>query len=59
MGSYARFEHYLTTLEVETCPTVFAAFTGFWPTVHRWSGSAQAAPALRYPLYAERRSYGH
>ena len=20
MGSYARFEHYLTTLEVETCP---------------------------------------
>ena len=24
MGSYARFEHYLTTLEVETCPE-------FWP----------------------------
>ena len=24
MGSYARFKHYLTTLEVETCPE-------FWP----------------------------
>ena len=24
MGSYARFEHYLTTLELETCPE-------FWP----------------------------
>ena len=34
MGSYARFEHYLTTLEMETCPGFWPpSTTVFWPTV--------------------------
>ena len=43
MGSYARFEHYLTTLEVETCPE-------FWPpspvSGPLWVGSALSQRSL-------------
>ena len=37
MGSYARFEHYLTTLGVETCPALRPATPVFWPTLRRAS----------------------
>ena len=37
MGSYARFKHYLTSLEVETCPE-------FWPP------SPVSGPLCRLPF---------
>ena len=33
MGSFAPFEHYLTTLETETCSEFAAPTMVFWPTV--------------------------
>ena len=62
MGSYARFEHYLTTLEVETCPK-------FWPpspvsgplcTVGQQSAGRAAGRLARFvTALAHRQTPGH
>ena len=45
MGSYVRFEHYLTT-RGRNMARVLAAFTGFWPTVRGGVGPSQLGRAF-------------
>ena len=52
MGSYAPFEHYLTTLEVQTRPKFWPPTTVFWTTVRgrRQTGSS-CDPAICVRVY--------
>ena len=37
MGPYAPFEHYLTTLEIKTCPEFWPPAPVVWPAVRPWA----------------------
>ena len=50
MGSYAQFEHYLTTLEMETRPEFWPPTPVFWPTVRSVGAEQQNGSEDNWPL---------
>ena len=60
MGSYARFEHYLTTLEVETCPEFWPPSPVSGPLCSRHGGNKRlSAQSLQYRYVLLARDASH